>query len=296
MQVGVLIPQGWRMDLADFPDDQTKFEAMIRAAQRAEALGFESLWLYDHFHTTPTPEDEAVFECFTSLAAIARETRRIRLGQLVTCAWYRPPSLLAKIVCTLDVASGGRVELGLGAGWYEHEFLAYGYGFPPLRQRFDMLRDTLQICRAMFGPGRATFYGERWSVDGAINEPKPLQPGGIPILVGGNGEKVTWRICAEYADESNVTGKPPEAIPDIRAKQAAHCEAVGRDPATLRLSVAVPDFHKLSPAQAQAMLEAYAEQGVSRVHIWLPNAATGEGLPWLAGICRAAHGVEMGAA
>src|SRR2546422_9709399 len=137
MDFGVIVPQGWRLDLVRISCPTEAYETMMRVAQEAGALGYHSIWLYDHFHTVPTPTQEVTFECWTSTAALARDTRRVRLGQMVTCNSYRNPALLAKMASTIDVLSRGRLDFGIGAGWYEHEFRAYGYDFPdgPTRLR-----------------------------------------------------------------------------------------------------------------------------------------------------------------
>ena len=129
---GIFVPQGWRLDLVDIPDLIEQYETMTRVGQVAEAAGFDSIWLYDHFHTVPTIEHETTFECWMSTAGLARDTSRIKIGQMVTCNGYRQPSLLAKMASTVDVMSHGRLIFGLGAGWYEHEWRAFGYGFPQL--------------------------------------------------------------------------------------------------------------------------------------------------------------------
>ncbi len=124
LQFGLFVPQGWRMDLLGIADPVEAYETMARVAMEAEALGYHSVWLFDHFHTVPTPTQEVTFECWTSTAALARDTRRIRIGQMVTCNGYRHPALLAKMASTVDVLSHGRLDFGIGAGWYEHVFFA----------------------------------------------------------------------------------------------------------------------------------------------------------------------------
>src|SRR5947209_20530829 len=126
LQFGLIVPQGWRMDLVGIDDPVEAYETMTRVAQEAEALGYASIWLYDHFHTVPTPTQEVNFECWTSTPALARDTKRVRIGQIVTCNGYRNPALLAKMASTVDTLSHGRLDFGIGAGWYEQEFLAYG--------------------------------------------------------------------------------------------------------------------------------------------------------------------------
>jgi F420-dependent oxidoreductase-like protein len=228
VKVGVFVPQGWRMDLADVRDPVEKFETMTRCAQEAERAGYDAVWVYDHFHTVPTPQHESVFECWTSMAALARDTRTIRLGQMVTCNSYRPPALLAKMASCIDVMSRGRLVLGIGAGWYEHEYAAYGYPYPEVAERLRMLRESLQVIKAMWTEDEATFAGRYYQVAGAINEPKPVQKPHPPIWIGGSGEKVTLRLVALYGDGCNIGGD----VATVRRKLdilRQHCEEVGRD-------------------------------------------------------------------
>ncbi len=228
LKLGVFVPQGWRMDLADVPDPVEKYETMSRCALEAERAGFDAVWLYDHFHTVPIPQLESVFECWTSMAALARDTSSIRLGQMVTCNSYRPPSLLAKMASCIDVVSHGRLILGIGAGWYEHEYTAYGYEYPETPERLRMLRESLQVIMAMWTQDRAEFEGEHYKVRGAINEPKPVQKPHPPIWIGGGGEKVTLKLVAQYGDACNFNAD----VATVRHKLDVlrrHCETVGRD-------------------------------------------------------------------
>jgi len=216
------------MDLADVPDPIEKFETMSRCAKEAEQAGFDAIFLYDHFHTTPTPQLETTFECWTSMAALARDTSKIKLGQMVTCNGYRPPSLLAKMAAGVDVMSHGRLILGIGAGWYEHEFLAYGYEYPETPDRLRMLREALQVIKAMWTQERAEFEGHFYQLRGAINEPKPVQKPHPPIWIGGAGEKVTLKLVAQYGDACNFNAD----VATVRHKLNVlreHCETVGRD-------------------------------------------------------------------
>jgi F420-dependent oxidoreductase-like protein len=272
MRVGVIVPQGWTGEYEGLKPPEA-WARTVSAAQRTEQLGFDSAWVFDHFHTTPEPRDTITFEAFTTLSALAPATTRVGLGQLVTCAGYRNPALLAKMASTLDVISGGRVELGLGAGWKAEEWEAYGYGFPPLRDRMTLLRDSLEIVSRMFGPGRATWAGEAASVAGAINEPKPLQQPHPPIVVGGNGRAVTWRLAARYADELNLDDVPPADIPEALAVIADRCKEVGRDPASLRVSVHIWWAQLGGQAQAIDLLARYRETGVGRVMALVRDAA-----------------------
>lgn len=229
IKFGVMVPQGWTMDLVDIPDPEEKYEAMTRVAQEAERLGFESIWLYDHFHTVPTPELETTFECWISTAGLARDTSRIRIGQMVTCNSYRNPALLAKMASTVDVMSHGRLDFGIGAGWYEHEYNAYGYPYGTAPDRLRMLREALKVIHAMWTEDYATFEGKYYQVRGAINEPKGVQQPRIPIWIGGGGEKVTLKLVAQYGDACNLGGIDPEVYRHKFDVLRGHCEDVGRD-------------------------------------------------------------------
>ncbi len=272
MKLGVIVPQGWTGEYAG-REAAAAWQRTLEVARRADERGFDSIWLFDHFHTTPDPTDEPVFESYTTLTALAMATSDVRLGHVVTCAGFRNPALLAKMVTTMDVISGGRMILGIGAGWKEEEWRAYGYGFPDRKGRLAQLEDTLAICRKMFEPGRATYEGTVSSVAGAINEPKPLQQGGVPIMVGGNGRNVTWRLAARFADELNVDAMPVdelrEAIPVIRSR----CEEIGRDPETLSVSVHLwrRDEERNQREPLDELIGAYAELGVARVIALLPG-------------------------
>ena len=229
MKFGVLVPQGWRMDLVGITDPVEAYETMTRVALEAEALGFDSIWLYDHFHTVPTPTQEVTFECWTSTAALARDTKRVRIGQMVTCNGYRNPALLAKMASTVDVLSHGRLDFGIGAGWYEQEFKAYGYDFPDGPTRLKQLRDAVQIILKMWLDEQAVFEGQYHSVNGAINQPKGVQKPHIPLLIGGAGEKVTLKLVAQYADACNVGHLDNEGLARKYDIIRQHCDTVGRD-------------------------------------------------------------------
>ena len=198
VRFGVVVPQGWRDDLPG-----RDFERMVSVAQAADRLGFDSIWLYDHLQTRDG--DPAMLECWTSLAALARETSRVRLGQIVTCALYRNAGLLGQMAATVDAASGGRVVLGLGAGWDENEYRAFGYGstYPTVAERLRHLEETLQCVRRLFGG---------------------------PILVGGAGERVLLRLVAQYADACNLTDSfEPGFYRHKLDVLRRHCEELQRD-------------------------------------------------------------------
>jgi F420-dependent oxidoreductase-like protein len=232
LQFGLLVPQGWTMDLAGITDPVEAYETTTRVVQTAEDVGFASAWLVDHFHTIPYPSREVTFECWTSTAALARDTRTIRIGQMVTCNSYRHPALLAKMASTVDVLSHGRLTVGIGAGWYEHEYRAYGYAYPEAPKRLRQLREAVQVVLAMWTEEKATFEGEYYQVHGAINQPRSVQRPHIPLLIGGGGEKVTLKLVAQFADACNV-GDDPATVQQKLAVLKQHCETVGRDYASI---------------------------------------------------------------
>ena len=225
---GVFIPQGWKMELASIEDPQAKWAKAVEVAMLAEELGYDSLWVYDHFHNVPVPAHEAMFEAWTTLAAISQRTSRIMLGQMVGCALYREPSMLAKITSNLDVISGGRLIWGIGAGWYEHEFAGYGYEFPSAADRIRMLRETVEIVTAMWTESDVSYEGRHFTLDGAQCDPKPLQSPRPQVLIGGGGEQLTLRVVARLADAANFGGNPDEFAHKCEVLRG-HCEAVGRD-------------------------------------------------------------------
>ncbi|HUP82876.1 MAG TPA: TIGR03560 family F420-dependent LLM class oxidoreductase [Candidatus Limnocylindria bacterium] len=293
MKIGVIVPQGWTGEYRG--RDAVDAWARTRSvAKQSEALGFESIWLFDHFHTVPRPTLEITFEAFTSLAALAAETSRVRVGHVVLCAAYRNAALTTKMISTLDAISAGRAELGLGAGWKRDEWRAYGYGFPDAPERLAILKDTLEIARAMMAEDRAKYAGEHLHVDGAINRPLPVQHPRIPIMVGGNGPNVTWRLAARYADELNLDGLTPAEVKDALPTIAARCAEIDRDPESLTVSVHVW-WEQLvgSGAERQEMLAGYRELGVSRVIALIRDTAdSDEALATWAEDCRAA-GAEL---
>ena len=277
MDIGVVVPQGWTGEY-DGWDAPRAWERTVSVARQAERLGFESVWLFDHFHTEPDPTDELTFESFTTLAALAALTERVRLGHVVICTAFRNPALTAKMIGTLDVISGGRMELGIGAGWKEDEWVAYGYGFPDTKTRLATLADHLEVITRMFGPGRATYAGTYASVTDAINVPAGLQQPRVPVMVGGNGPKVTWRLAARFADELNLDWLSPEEIRDAKPVIASRCEEIGRDPATLRLSVNISRYVMAVAGEPRVeLLAGYREVGVARVMGLIQESATDDG-------------------
>jgi F420-dependent oxidoreductase-like protein len=228
LRFGVFAPQGWKMELSTIDGAQAKWARTVEMAKLAEELGFDSLWVYDHFHNVPKPAHEAVFECWTTMAALSQVTSRIRLGQMVGCNSYRQPSVLAKITSTVDVISGGRLEWGIGAGWYENEYKGYGFDFLPPRDRIGMLRECVEIVRSMWTEPETTYDGRYYKLQRANCDPKPVQQPHPPILIGGGGEQLTLRVVARLADRSNFGGKPHEWARKAEILKQ-HCKDVGRD-------------------------------------------------------------------
>ena len=264
MKVGLMAPQGWKGEYDGWaPGDA--WTRSIELAAQAETLGFESLWVFDHFHTVPEPTDEITFESFTMLAALAMATKRVRLGHMVVCTGFRNPGLTAKLTSTIDVISNGRFELGIGAGWKEEEWLAYGYGFPPIAERLAQLSDHLEIITRMLAPGRATFVGDHAQVQEAINIPKGIQPH-IPLIVGGNGRRKTAGLAVKFADELNFVFLDASEVRARIDEVRALCDAEGRDPATLRFSLYASDDEMVQKGQARVdYLGEYSETGLDRI-------------------------------
>lgn len=256
MHFGVFVPQGWRLDLAMLPPGFPQYQAMKDCALRAERAGYRHLWLYDHFHTVPEALPEACFEVWTATAALAEATSTIRLGQMCGCNIYRPPALLAKITANIDVISNGRLEVGLGAGWYQHECVAYGYPFEKPAVRIAQLDEAVQILKGMWTEERFQFSGSHYTVgqgsvrnyrgqpvelEGAYNHPKPVQRPHPPLWIAGGGEQLTLRTVARYADYSNFMGSL-ESVQHKNAVLDQHCEREGRDPAAIRRSLNINAF------------------------------------------------------
>lgn len=213
--------------------DSALFSRIADIATTAEASGFDSVWVMDHFYQIGMvgPRTDPMLEAYTLLGALAARTARVSLGAMVTGVTYRNPAILAKTVTTLDVVSSGRAILGIGAAWNDEEHAGYGVAFPPVKERMERLEDTLRICRAMFTEAEATVPGRHHSVTAALNYPRPLR-GSIPILIGGGGEQRTLRLVAQYGDACNLFGD----ITTVRHKLDVlqrHCEAVGRDPSEI---------------------------------------------------------------
>ena len=239
----------------------------VELAVQAEALGFESLWAFDHFHTVPEPTDEMTFESFSVLTALAMVTDRVRLGHMVVCTGFRNPALTAKLSSTIDVICGGRFELGIGAGWKEDEWLAYGYGFPPIGERLAALRDHLEVITRMFGPGRATYDGRvrqrRRGDQRAEGPPAAADPDHRRRQ---RPERHVPDTPSSSPTSSTSSTSAPARVAELLAVSGARCEEAGRDPATLRVSLYTRDDDIREPGQPTVdLLGALQDLGLSRV-------------------------------
>lgn len=247
------------------PDDQM-FERTADLARAAEESGFGSVWVMDHFWQLPPlgGPDAPILEGYTTLGALAARTSRVRLGTLVTGVTYRNPALVAKMCTTLDVISGGRAICGIGAAWYEPEHIGLGFDFPPAGERLGRLEEAVQICRLMFTEEKPTFEGRYYRIREARNVPRPIQPGGPPIMVGGGGEKRTLRIVARHADMANFAGDP-DAIRRKVAILREHCEAEGRDPTAVKVTrlatLVLTDSEAATKQTREMLVTAVGEDG-----------------------------------
>jgi F420-dependent oxidoreductase-like protein len=248
--------------------DVRLFDAVVERAQAAEAAGFDLLTVMDHFYQIGVVgrEDEPMLEAYSTLAAIAMRTEKVMLSTMVTGVTYRNPALLAKTVTTLDVISKGRAVLGIGAVWNESEHAGYGFEFPPIARREDRLEEALAICKAMFTEERPSFEGAYYRIDRALNRPRPIQPGGPKILVGGGGEQRTLKVAARYANITNWFGSFEEATHKLGVLDR-HCESIGRDPAEILRTVAL------------SIVLAESESDKARVLAQIPEAVRGMAMP-----------------
>ena len=227
MKIGAFIPQGWRMDLNGI-EQENQWNTILNSANKIEELNFESIWVYDHFHTVPQPTQDPTYECWTLMSALSQTTSKVRLGQMCTCNSYRNPAYLTKVASNIDVMSGGRLEYAIGAGWYDHEYKAYGYVYPSDGERLKMLEESLIIYKLMTTEEEPKFEGKYYSIDGAINQPKPIQKPYPPLWVCGGGEKVTLKLLAKYGDYGNWDVDVEGFIHKSNVLKQ-HCENEGRD-------------------------------------------------------------------
>src|SRR5215467_7023078 len=258
VRFGVFVPQGWRMDLQEIADPIEQYEAMTRVAKAADALAaYDSIWVYDHFHPIPDPVPATVFESWTITAALARDTQRVKVGQMVTCAGFRSPALLAKMASTVDVLSHGRLCCGLGAGWYEDEWRAYGFGFPSTADRMGAFRDACQIITRMWTEQAPAYRGAFHSIERPINEPKGVRSPHPALWIGGGGERVTLRLVAEFGDACNIGGDA-ETLRHKLAVLREHCAAVGRPYDDIIRSTSLEDVVLTRPGEDTATATARA--------------------------------------
>jgi F420-dependent oxidoreductase-like protein len=266
----------------DVPPAQL-FDRIVEQAKAAEESGFRLVTVMDHLYQIGGvgAVDEPMLEGWSTLAALARETSRVRLGTLVTGVTYRNPALLAKLATTLDTISGGRALLGLGAAWNEVEHAGYGYEFPPIRERMDRLEEALTIIRAMFDEARPSFQGTYYRIEEALNVPRPVQSGGPKVLVGGGGEKRTLKIAARFADMTHWFPLGFEVLQRKTEILAGYCEAIGRDPAAIERTMAAPVLVAGTEAEAVSMLDHVPPE--RRAHVWAgtPEQAANELKPYL---------------
>lgn len=259
------------------------FDRVVDQVRAAETAGFSLITVMDHLYQIPTVGTvaEPMLEGWSTLGALARETSRVRLGTLVTGVTYRNPAMLAKMATTLDVLSGGRALMGLGAAWNEVEHDGYGFAFPPIAERMDRLDEALTIVRAMFSEERPSFTGRHYRITEALNVPRPIQPGGPPIMVGGTGERRTLKIAARHAD---MTHWFPLGLDGMRHKNEVlerHCEAIGRDPGSIERTMASPVVVAPSETEASALIAHLPPERRLHVSTGTPEQMAAELSPYL---------------
>lgn len=275
---------GYHMPNYTFADTAPEglFDRVVQQAVDVEAAGFGLITVMDHFYQIRGvgPETDPMLEAWSTLAAIASRTSRVKLGTLVSGVTYRNPAILAKTVTTLDVISGGRAILGLGAAWNEDEHTGYGVDFPAIGGRMDRLDEALTICKLMFTEDRPSFAGEHYRIEQALNVPRPIQPGGPKILVGGGGEQRTLKIAAKHADMTHFFPLGLDVLKHKTEVLARHCEAIGRDPSTIDRTMATPVI-VASEKDAAAILETLPAERRPFVRIGPPDKAAEELRPYI---------------
>lgn len=266
---------GLHLPTYTFPDrpPERLFDRIAEQARAAEEAGFSLVTAMDHLYQIPGVGEvaEPMLEAWSTLNALARETRRVRLGTLVTGVTYRNPALLAKMATTLDVISGGRAIFGIGAAWNEQEHIAFGFEFPPVGERMDRLDEALTIARAMFTEDRPSFAGRYYRIEQVLNVPRPIQRGGPRVMVGGGGEQRTLKIAAKHAD---MTHWFPLGLDVLRHKTevlARHCEEIGRDPATIERTMATPVVVAGTEEEARTFLERFPPERRPHVSAGTPE-------------------------
>jgi F420-dependent oxidoreductase-like protein len=276
---------GYHIPSFTFPETppERMFDRVVELARAAEATGFQLVTVMDHFNQIPGVgvETEPILEAYSTLAALATRTTTVRLGTLVTGVTYRNPAILAKTVTTLDTISGGRAVLGIGAAWNEAEHRGYGIEFPPIRERMDRLDEALTICHSMFTDERPSFAGRYYRIDSALNYPRPISPGGPPILVGGGGEQRTLKIAARYADMTHWFPLGLEVLKHKTEVLERHCAAIGRDPSTIQRTLAAPVLLAANDRDAAALVERLPPERRAHVTPGSPEQAADTLRPYL---------------
>jgi len=252
------------------PDPIAAYETLTSVAHTAEESGYTTVWTADHFQTQPVPTHETLFECWTTTAALARDTKHIRIGQMVQCQSYRHPALQAKMASTLDVLSHGRYTFGIGAGYWVPDYRTYGYTFPEGKVRVRQLREAIQIILSMWTEPAPTFDGTYYQIHDAINSPKGVQHPHIPLLIAGFGEQLLLQVVAESADGYNTIGDPAMVAQKFSVLKG-HCATVGREYASIQRTALVPVAIGDTDEQARALYR-------SKVTPFFPGDALSYGL------------------
>jgi F420-dependent oxidoreductase-like protein len=276
---------GFHMPNYTFPGTPPEllFSRVIEQAKTAEEAGFRQVTVMDHLYQIPGVGDvtQPMLEGWSALNALARETSRVRLGTQVTGVTYRNPALLAKLGTTLDITSAGRAMMGIGAAWNEEEHAGYGYDFPSVRERMDRLEEALAIIKGMFTQEKTTFAGRYYRANEALNYPRPIQPGGPPIMVGGGGEKRTIRIAARYADITHWFAQGVEMLQHKTDVLFGYCEEIGRDPATIERAMNAPVIVDTGTADVRAYVGRLSPERREHIFVGSPEQCAQELQPYL---------------
>jgi F420-dependent oxidoreductase-like protein len=276
---------GYHLPLYTYPGASSAevFDRVVEQAKAADANGFQLLTVMDHLYQIAGvgAEDEPMLEGWSTLNALARETTKVRLGTLVTGVTYRNPALLAKMATTLDITSGGRAILGLGAAWNESEHIGYGFDFPRVGERMDRLDEALTIAKLMFTEDRPSFQGRHYRIEQALNVPRPVQPGGPPILIGGGGEQRTLRIAAKHADMTHWFPLGMEMLRHKTEVLEGYCAEIGRDPSTIQRTMAAPVVVAPDEAGMNAILELVPPERRPYIQGGTPRQAADALQPWI---------------
>lgn len=281
-----------RFALMTEPQQGLSYDEILAAARTAEAAGLEAFFRSDHYSSFPGPPDGPTTDAWATLAGLARETSTIRLGTLVSPVTFRQPGNLAKVTATVDEMSGGRVEVGLGAGWNDREHAAYGFAYPDLPERYDMLEEELTILHGLWTePDGWSFRGDHWQVENALFRPRPTAPGRRHphLLLGGEGGPRQARLVATWADEFNRTSASPANVRPSYERVRAACEAIGRDPSDVTMSamvgVLVADTEQELEERVHAQLAAFGSDAAADGDAWLAERRG----RWIMGTLDEAH-------